>query len=357
MKKQYLQFFLGSLFFLYSCASSSVKEDYKMRAPNFDGKKFHNESEYTLMQKVPKNTPTGVLSKKGTIPIDKLPLCVSDFNVDSSRGDVYFTWFGHSTLLIQMNGKNILFDPVFSKRTSPVSFIGPKRFTNAPCKIEDLPDIDILIITHNHYDHLDKASVKKLASKVTHVVTPLGVEKHLIKFGIKKEKITNMAWWEEINIDGITIGCTPARHFSGRMLIDSFNTLWASWVLKDGQHKIFHCADSGWDTHFERIQKKYGNFDLAFIEAGQYDPRWPSTHMAPEQSYEAAKALGTSLAVPVHWGTFKLAAHPWDDSVVRLLKCSSDDNNKIKIITPRIGQTVQLSKILDYQERWFNDIK
>ena len=344
-------------FTLTGCTSLVFREDYKMRASNFDGEKFSNEHEYTLMVKVPKGTPTGVLSHKESVSKDKIPLATPDFSGDSSSGELFFTWFGHSTLLLQMHGKNILFDPVFSKRTSPVSFAGPKRFSETPCKIDELPEIGILIVSHDHYDHLDKSSIKKLDSKVKRFIVPLGVERRLQSFGVKKEKITNMAWWEEVTFDGLTIGCTPSRHFSGRKLIDNFTTLWASWVIFDGNHKVFDCADSGFDTHFEKIHEKYGDFDLAFMEAGQYDLRWPSTHMTPEQSFEAAKSLGTPLAVPIHWGAFRLANHPWDDSAVRMTKKSQEDGSKIKIITPKIGQTVPLSKITEFQNRWYESVE
>ena len=254
-----------------------------------------------------------------------------------------------------MSGKNILFDPVFSKRSSPVQFAGPKRYTPPPCTIADLPEIDILIISHDHYDHLDKPAIKKLDSKVKQYVCPLGVEKRLIKYGVEAGKITNMAWWEEIKLDGIDIACTPARHFSGRSLTDRFETLWAGWVLSDGRYKIFESGDSGWDDHFQRIGEKYGSFDLAFIEAGQYNVRWPSVHMKPEESFETAKAVGAKLVVPIHWGTFVLSSHPWDDSVQRMVKAAGD--SQIEIITPYIGETVPFSNILDYQERWYQPIR
>lgn len=340
-----------------SCVSTQVREEYKMRASNFDGKKFSNEHEFKMMVKVPKNSDSGVVSKKGLIPKDVIPVAKPDFYNASTPDKVFFTWFGHSSLMIQMHGKTILFDPVFSKRASPESFTGPERFSDLPCKIEDLPEIDILIITHDHYDHLDKPTIKKIDSKVKKYIVPLGIERHLVKFGVKKEKIRNMAWWEEVNEDGLTIACTPAQHFSGRKIIDNFSTLWASWVLFDENHKIFECGDSGWDTHFARINEKYGNFDIAFMEGAQYDLRWPSVHMTPEQAFDAAQALGTEILFPIHWGTFKLAHHPWDDNVCRLVKRSEESGGKIKIVTPLIGETIPLSKITDCQTRWYEKIQ
>ncbi|MBQ3319632.1 MAG: MBL fold metallo-hydrolase [Spirochaetia bacterium] len=345
-----------TLLFCLSAMAFADTGDYGARAANFDGKKFNNEHEFVLLMKdVPKDAPTGVLSDKETVPGGPLPLKKPDFSGDSSSGELFFTWFGHSTLLIQMSGRNIMFDPVFSLRSSPVQFAGPKRFTPPPCTIADLPEIDIVIISHDHYDHLDKWAIKQIDSKVKKYVCPLGVEKRLIKFGVDANKITNMAWWEEIQLEGIDIACTPARHFSGRSLTDRFETLWAGWVLSDGRHKIFESGDSGWDTHFQRIGAKYGSFDLAFIEAGQYDIRWPSVHMKPEESFDAAKAVGAKHVVPIHWGTFRLARHPWDDSVQRMVKAAGGSG--IKIITPYIGETVPFSNILNYQNRWYEPIR
>ena len=344
------------VFSLASCTSAENIEDYKMRSSNFDGKKFHNENDFEMMVKVPKGAETGVISEKGTVPEDEIPVAAPDFSADSS-GDAFFTWFGHSSLLIQIDKKNILFDPVFSKRTSPVSFIGPKRFSKIPCSVEELPEIDILVVSHDHYDHLDKSTIKKLDSKVKKYIVPLGVEKWLLKFGVDSEKIQNMAWWEETSLDGITIGCVPSKHFSGRMLIDNFSTLWASWVIVAGETKIFECADSGFDSHFEKIHEKYGDFDIAFMEGAQYDLRWPSVHMTPEQSFDAARTLGAKIVFPIHWGAFRLANHPWDDSVVRIVKKAEEDSANVRIITPLIGQTVPLSKIEDYQTRWYENVK
>jgi len=355
MKAIIVSLLIGAVF-LTGCASSASRKDYKMRASNFDGKKFHNENDFQMLVKVSKGAETGVLSQKGTKPKDKIPLAIPDFLPDSSE-DSFFTWFGHSSLLIHLKGKTILFDPVLSNRTSPVSFTGPKRFSALPCGPEDFPEIDILIISHDHYDHLDKSTIKKLDSKVKKYVVPLGVERRLIKFGVRKEKITNMAWWEEISLEGFTIACLPSRHFSGRMLVDNFTTLWASWAIISDGLKIFECADSGWDTHFERIHEKYGDFNLAFMECGQYDLRWPSVHMTPEQSFDAAKTLGTKTALPIHWGAFVLANHPWDDSVSRFVNRSEKQGGDIKVITPLIGETVPLSKITDYQKRWYENIE
>ena len=356
MRSIYIGIVLMATFLLLPCLAFADTADYASRASNFDGKIFHNEHEFILLMKdIPKDASNGFLSDKETVPESQLPLKTPDFTGNTANGELFFTWFGHSSLLIQMSGKNILFDPVFSKRSSPVQFAGPKRFTPPPCTIADLPEIDIVIISHDHYDHLDKPAIKKLDSKVKKYVCPLGVEKRLIKYGVEAGKITNMAWWEEIKLEGIDIACTPARHFSGRSLTDRFETLWAGWVLSDGRYKIFESGDSGWDDHFQRIGAKYGSFDLAFIEAGQYNVRWPSVHMKPEESFEAAKAVGAKLVVPIHWGTFVLSSHPWDDSVQRMVKAAGD--SQIEIITPYIGETVPFSQILNYQNRWFEPIR
>ena len=353
--QQWHRVFVLILFLLLPWVVFSAPADYGKRASNYDGKIFYNEHEFILLNDIPKDAPIWALSDKEVIPENRLPLKTPDFTGDTTGDELFFTWFGHSSLLLQMAGKNILFDPVFSKRSSPVQFAGPKRFTPPPCAVADLPEIHILVISHDHYDHLDKNTIKKLDSKVQKYVCPLGVEKRLKKFGVAEDKITNMAWWEETCIDGIDIACTPARHFSGRTLSDRFETLWASWVVSDGKYRIFESGDSGWDNHFQRIGEKYGSFDLAFIEAGQYDIRWPSVHMKPEESFEAAKAVGAKHVVPIHWGTFRLARHPWDDSVQRVVKAAGGSG--ITIITPYIGETVPFSKIQDYQNRWYEPLR
>ena len=337
-----------------AAASGKDREDYKSRADNFDGERFSNEHEFHMMEKVPDNAADGVISSKGTKPEEILKAATPDFKKIRSAEDVTVTWFGHSTLFIQMHGMNILIDPIFSERSSPVGFAGNKRFSELPAQIQELPEIDIMVLSHDHYDHLDYQTICKLDQKVKQYVVPLGVENSLERWHVAEDKITNMAWWEEIQINGLTIGCTPARHYSGRSVNDRFKSLWASWVFIDENHKLYESGDTGFDAHFKEIQEKYGDFDFVLMDGAQYNLRWPSVHMNPEESYKAMQILGAEYAMPIHWGTFRLANHPWDDSVQRIVKAA--EGGDITIVTPRIGETVDIGNLSDYQGRWYEQI-
>lgn len=337
-------------------ASRADRKNYSERSANFDGKKFHNEEDFSTMslQKNPAPDPL-TFSKKSPRPDFEFPTKQPDFisNPDKKAAldEITVTWFGHSSLLIQMHGLTIAFDPVFSEVISPVSWIGSRRFSHPPIKAADLPEIDILILSHDHYDHLDYDVIREIDKKVKKYIVPLGVENHLKRWKIKPEKISNMAWWEEIQIGALTIACTPAQHFSGRHLTDNMATLWASWVLKDGFHQIFESGDSGFNTHWERIHEKYGDFDFVMMECGQYDVQWPKVHSFPEQSVEAVKTLGAKVALPIHWGAIILSRHGWDDSVERFLLAAEKEN--ITVITPYIGETAHLSSPNLYLSRWW----
>lgn len=341
--------------FGYISISKEDRADYESRASNYVDGKFQNEHDFSVMEKIPDGAEDGVLSKKGTLPKDAIPIETPNLISDLTAGDVTYTWMGHSTLLIQLDGKNILVDPVLSDYSSPVSFVGNKRFSDVPVDPYELQEIDIVLYTHDHYDHLDYATVKKIDDKVKRYIVPLGVEYRLERFGVDENKITNMAWWEEISFDGMTIGCTPARHYTGRYLADNYYTLWCSYALITSDNNIYLSGDTGYDDHFERIHDKYGDFDIVFTDGAQYDLRWPSVHMNPEEAYSSLLTLGAKYAVPVHWAAFKLAGHPWDDSVVRIVKAS--ENGNITILTPKIGETMNVNDLDDYQQRWYENIQ
>ncbi|MBQ7158803.1 MAG: MBL fold metallo-hydrolase [Treponema sp.] len=337
-------------------ASKADRKNYAERAANFDGKNFHNEDDFSPMnmEKNPAPDPF-TFSKNEPRPDFDFPTKKPDFlTAPSSRAPIdalNMTWFGHSSLLVQMHGMNILLDPVFSEMISPVSFVGSRRFSHPPVSVDDLPEIDLLILTHDHYDHLDYNVIKAVEQKTARYIVPLGVENHLERWGVKPDKITNMAWWEEIDVDGLTIGCTPTQHFSGRHLTDTNATLWCSYVLKDEYHQVFESGDSGFNSHFERIHEKYGDFDYVFIECGQYDMQWPKVHMFPEQSVKAAKALGAKLVQPMHWGAIILSRHGWDDPIERFLLAAETEG--LTVLTPYIGQTVHPETPALFQERWW----
>jgi L-ascorbate metabolism protein UlaG (beta-lactamase superfamily) len=251
--------------------------------------------------------------------------------------DVHVTWLGHSAVLVHMRGKNLLLDPMLGKTASPFPSVGPRRFKGAATTIDDLPQIDVVLISHDHYDHLDYSSIKKLKHKANQFFVPLGVGAHLERWGVDAKRITELDWWEEVVLDDLKFICTPSRHFSGRTLTDRFKTLWASWVIDGGDTRLFFSGDTGYGPHFKKIGQKYGPFDLTMMECGQYDRRWANIHMMPEQTAAAHADLRGKLMLPMHWGTFRLAFHDWTDSVERVLTAAGKIG--ARVATPRIGET------------------
>ncbi|TKC10036.1 MBL fold metallo-hydrolase [Pedobacter polaris] len=288
-------------------------------------------------------------NKNGS-PKKTIPHQIPDF---TSSEEFKITWFGHSSYLIQVDGKNILVDPVFSKRTSPFQFLGTKGFEGTDfIKPEELPNLDIILITHDHYDHLDYNSILKLKNKTKYFLTSLGVGSHLENWGILPEKIIELAWGEEaFPLENISFTAANARHFSGR-LFKRNRTAWSSFILKTKNNKIYLGGDSGYDTHFKIIGETYGPFDLAILECGQYNAMWPLIHMVPEEVTQASLDLNAKHLLPVHWGKYRLALHDWDDSIKRVVKSAKDLN--ISILTPELGQTLKLKDNWDFKPWWAN---
>ncbi|WP_299249071.1 MBL fold metallo-hydrolase [uncultured Cytophaga sp.] len=262
------------------------------------------------------------------------------------------TWFGHSTYLIQLNGKNILVDPVFSNSTSPVQGIGNKKYMGTEIySPSDFPNIDVVILTHDHYDHLDYQTTLDMRAKVGGYYMPLGVGSHLESWEIDTAKIHELDWWDEINLaSDIKLVCLPARHFSGRSITDRNKTLWASYLLITPTHKLYLGGDSGYDTHFKQINEKYGAIDIAFLESGQYNAYWPFIHMMPEETVQASVDLQAKVLMPVHWGKYTLAFHAWNEPINRLTL--EAHKKKVTVVTPMIGETVILDSIFPNSRWW-----
>lgn len=257
---------------------------------------------------------------------------------------------GHSSLFMLLNGQKWLIDPVFSDRASPVRFIGPKRFHQPPISLNELPTLDGVLISHDHYDHLDKASIKGLINKVKYFVVPLGVEKHLMRWKVPVSAIVTLDWWQSITFNDVTFTATPAQHFSGRGLWDRNDTLWASYVMKTPERSLFFSGDSGYFDGFKAIGDCFGPFDLTMIENGAYDKQWPTNHMTPEQSLQAHIDLKGEVMMPIHNGTFDLAFHPWNEPFKRIADLTEQAN--IPLFTPIMGQVTPLTHLPSTHGWW-----
>lgn len=271
-----------------------------------------------------------------------------------NRGDgiTRITWLGHSTFIIEMKNKVILLDPMFGQVPAPRPWLGQKRYySEMPITIEELPEIDLVLFSHDHYDHLDYGSIQKLKSKVKKFFVPLGIGAHLEKWGVSKKIIHEFIWWDSEELDGIEFICTPARHFSGRGLADRLSTLWCSWVIKSATESIYFSGDSGYGPHFKEIGLRFGGFDYAMVECGQYDSRWEAVHMLPKQTIQASLDLKASVVQPIHWGAFTLALHNWNEPAIKTSDLAKD--KKIILSVPRIGETVKINQTeLPKQEWW-----
>ncbi|MCP4520580.1 MAG: hypothetical protein GY827_02595 [Cytophagales bacterium] len=280
--------------------------------------------------------------------VDSLSLVTKDIEFTK------VTWFGHSAFLLQMDGKNILLDPMLGESPSPSPLLGTKRYAKElPIEIEKLPVIDAIIFSHDHYDHLDYESVKKLMPKVKKYYVPLGLGNHLTSWGIEKEKVKEMNWWEETDFEGIQLVLTPSRHFSGRGISDRYATLWGSWVINGKKDKVYFSGDGGYAGHFKEIGEKYGPFDLALLECGQYNEKWSEIHMMPEQTIQAGLDLQAKRVMPIHWGAFTLALHSWKDPIERASKKAEEVN--LPLTTPKVGETFLVNHGEYPTEKWWKN--
>lgn len=293
---------------------------------------------------------------KNTAPPRLLPSVKTDLSKLNSPTPV-IVWFGHSSYFIRIENKNFLIDPVFSGNASPLSFM-IKAFRGSNIyKPEDMPVIDYLILTHDHYDHLDFKTIRKLRNKVAKIYCSLGITSHLKYWGFDTNKVIEMDWWEIQQLEndlpagrqGISLTAAPARHFSGRG-IKRGQTFWSSFILKTKDHNLYLGGDSGYDSHFKEIGDKYGPFDIAILEAGQYNTMWPLIHMMPEETVQAAIDLKAKSLLPVHWGKFTLALHAWDEPIKRIIDKAQSEN--IKVVTPKIGQPLILGDSFQSEHWW-----
>jgi L-ascorbate metabolism protein UlaG (beta-lactamase superfamily) len=327
-------------------------------SPQWDGKKFLNLEETTMdisLASLPKLLYQQIFDRKGREPKTKLPILPFDktaFLAPSEKAK--FIWYGHSVVLMRMNNKTILIDPMLGNDTSPIAPFATKRFSeNALSVIDDFPEIDLLILTHDHYDHLDLDSIEKLKPKVKQYFVALGVERHLVKWGVPEATITEFDWWDMQTFEDISITFTPTRHFSGRGLTDRAKSLWGGWAFKTESENIWFSGDSGYGEHFEAIGQKLGPFDFAFMECGQYNKLWHAIHMYPEEAIQAAMDGKANKIMAVHWAGFALSLHPWKEPIERFT--AEADRLNFPVIHPKIGALFNYSD--SKTEQWWKGIE
>jgi len=279
---------------------------------------------------------------RGAIPVSRLEVPV--------QGGLHVTWFGHATALVEIEGRRILLDPLWSDRGSPLPGVGPKRLHPMPVDLADLPRVDAIVISHDHYDHLDMPTIKALhRGQDAPFVVPLGVGAHLERWGVESSRVIELDWNEQAELPGIVLTATEARHFSGRLLRRN-GTLWSSWVIAGERHRVFYSGDTGYFDGFAGIGNRYGPFDATLIQAGAYNDAWPDIHMLPEQAVAAHLDLRGGLLIPVHWGTFTLAPHPWSEPAERLW--AEAKARDVHLAVPRPGQRIEVAAPPELDPWW-----
>jgi L-ascorbate metabolism protein UlaG (beta-lactamase superfamily) len=341
----------------FSCAPKGPRIERMKASPQFAGGTFRNSSgagpglkSGTALSTVGKfllggerRTPPAPLPSES--PLDRWARPV--------ESGLRATWLGHSTVLVEIDGRRVLTDPVWSDRASPVSFAGPKRFQPVPVPIAGLPPLDAIVISHDHYDHLDQAAVLALVPSGAPFVTSLGVGAHLESWGVPEGRIVELDWWESVEVNGIRLTAAPSQHFSGRGPTDRNRTLWSSFAVRGPRRSFFFSGDTGLTPEYAEIRARLGPFDLVMLEVGAFDPSWGTIHLGPENALEALSLLGGGDFLPVHWGTFNLGLHAWDDPAETLLALAP--RRDVRLVMPRLGAPVEPSHA-DRVDPWWRAI-
>lgn len=285
-------------------------------------------------------------------PLPVQPFSKADFM--GAATNARFIWYGHSAILMRMEGKNILIDPMLGPDTTPIAPMSTKRFSeNTLSLIDDFPEIDLLLLTHDHYDHLDYASIQKLRHKTKRYFTALGVKRHLVSWGIPANRITEFDWWDQQQVDRLNITFTPTRHFSGRGLTDRMKSLWGGWAFRTATEKIWFSGDGGYGRHFREIGKQLGPFDFAFMECGQYNHDWHQIHLFPHEAVMAARDAGARKAMPVHWAGFALSyQHTWKEPADAFVEAARKEN--LNYALPPLGHLFDASSGL--MDKWWEGL-
>jgi L-ascorbate metabolism protein UlaG (beta-lactamase superfamily) len=326
-------------------------------SPRWDGERFRNARAGGLVLRNP-DAPMPTLREfmcggERRVPRGPLPSVtpLERWTKPVASG-LRVTWLGHSTVLIEIDGYRVLTDPVWGARASPSSFAGPKRFQPVPVSVQALPPIDLVIVSHDHYDHLDYPSIRQLRKRDVPFVTSLGVGAHLEAWGVPAERIVELDWWDTHTVPGtgLTVTATPSQHFSGRGLNDRNATLWSSLVIRSERHAVFFSGDTGLTSEYGTIHTRLGPFDLVMLEVGAFHPAWGDIHLGPDNALEALSLLGGGPFLPVHWGTFNLAMHAWDQPAEALLE--SAPKAGVQLVMPRLGEPVEPSRAERVEPWW-----
>jgi L-ascorbate metabolism protein UlaG (beta-lactamase superfamily) len=262
----------------------------------------------------------------------------SRFDVPPASG-LRVTWLGHSSVVLEIDGRRVLIDPIFGDRASPLGWMGPTRWYAPPLPLAELRPVDAVLISHDHYDHLDRGTIAALADWSATFVVPLGLGAHLVRWGVPEARIVELDWWDSTVIGDVTITCTPARHASGRMLIDNDAKLWGGFALAGPGHRVYFSGDTGLFPALGEVGVRLGPFDLTMIEVGQYDQAWPDWHIGPEQAVRAHQMVGGRVLLPIHWGLFTLAYHGWTEPIERTVAAARRAG--ITLVAPRPGQSFE----------------
>jgi L-ascorbate metabolism protein UlaG (beta-lactamase superfamily) len=356
--------------------SEGLRRERSLASPRFRDGKFHNTDpvESTMKKGSVLSTTSeyffgnAVKRPPAPLPIES-PLETWLRPADSG---LRVTWLGHSTTLVEIDGHRVLTDPVWSERISPFPLVGPRRFHEAPVAIRELPPLDAVLVSHDHFDHLDLPTVRELARLEVPFVTSLGVGGRLEALGISPERIFELDWWEDVQLPGkdLVFSATPSRHFSGRSPFDRNRTLWSSWVIASPKHRVFFSGDTGLTTELEQIRERWGAgrsglvsegirasgsppFDLVMLEIGAFNEAWGDVHLGPDNALVAHRMLGGGTLLPVHWGTFDLALHAWDDPAERLVLGAAERG--VHVVTPRLGRAIEPSRV-ERVDPWWREV-
>jgi L-ascorbate metabolism protein UlaG (beta-lactamase superfamily) len=320
------------------------------KSAQFHNGRFENTPPYvsniSLVETIKSYLGDEVREPTFKVPVLKIP--AGDLDKPVAPG-LRTWWLGHASVLVEIDGVRILTDPVLSKRTSPFQFLGPARMHPPPLELAAWKNIDAVVISHDHFDHLDMDTVQHLAQGGSHFYVGLGIGAHLERWSVPAAQIHEMDWWEQAEIKGVKIHCTPARHYSGRKSMDN-STLWASWFLQGSQHSAYFSGDTGYADHFKAIRERLGAPQMALLKIGAYGDTWLDIHMNPESALKAHQDLGAKILLPVHWATFNLAYHEWAEPMARAQKSAAQLGSQL--ITPRVGEKYAFGTPFE-SKRWY----